>query len=219
MALPVPKKHLAAADKILNLPDSAIDELVRALESSPIFSRSEEMTAHLASLFKSISIEDLTGIVELIFELYHVREYSGMPKSVFLRELAEGVRKQTEGPAPLDASHIRGRFERFLNIGPLNSISKAIALQRAAERVYCDAQIISDIRPIFGKDVNAPPVAAMLCHTLKIGYHEGGAHKELFLALDEKDLQGLKEVVEREQAKRDSLMGLLNQSKLVMLRG
>jgi hypothetical protein len=84
-------------------------------------------------------------------------------------------------------------------------ISKASRLQREGERLYCEAMILSDIRPIFGDDIASGPGSAVLTHTLKLSYHGDEGHRDFFVVLDGEDLKALGEVVDRAQAKDESL--------------
>ncbi len=218
MALPIPKKYIPEIDKVRALSDSTTAELVQALENSPVMSRSEEMATRIAEYVPGVPHDDLIGIVDLIYALYHVREYSEFGRSQFLKELVEGIREQASPAiAKEELAGIRDRFRRLLSIDTLNSISKAISLQRDGEHLYCSAKIVSDIRPVFGPDVGSSPVAATIVHTLKLGYHERGEHKEFFILLDGADLVKLQEVIERAQDKSEALDEFLKQSKLPRL--
>ena len=165
-------------------------------------------------------MEDLSDIVDGIYVLYHVREYSELNKNSFLRELFAGVQKNAKPPiTEEEVPNIQGRFQRLLNIKSLNSISKAITLQRNGERLYCSAKVISDVRPVFGPDVESKPVAAVIMHTLSLSYHEAGTpgHKEFFIVLDEEDLEKLKKIIGRAQRKSETLEQLLSDSGLPRL--
>jgi hypothetical protein len=218
MALPIPKKYIPEMNKIRNLPDSAVGELVRALESSSIVSDPEELAANIAAHVPSIPKGDLNGIVDFIYGLYHVREFSELSKSNFLTELIEGVLEHLK---PKEAESgilkLREKFRRLLSIDNLDTISKAINLQRGGERLYCVATILSDIRPVFGHDVKSKPAAAVITHTLKIAYHETGDHKEFFVVLDDVDLSKLEEVIKRAKLKSKTLKQLLEESDLPQL--
>jgi hypothetical protein len=104
-----------------------------------------------------------------------------------------------------------------MRVRSLESISKAIVLQRSHERVYCQAKIFSDIRSVFGDDVKSAPVAATISHTLTIRYHENGHHQEVFVMLDRYDLDQLEEVIKRAKQKDLSLTKVLSGSKIPRL--
>lgn len=64
---------------------------------------------------------------------------------------------------------------------------KAIDLVYERERVIVGFRVLSDIRPVFEKDVGEPKSAIVL-HTLEIQYQEDGKKKAEYFALDLDDL-------------------------------
>jgi hypothetical protein len=212
----IPDEHLPVLGKILKLSDKSADELISALSSAPIVGTAAEMSKQIAGRVPGIPAEDLTSIVDTLYALYHVREFSEVRRSTFLRDLLESIRLNPDFDLRdrKDAPQLRKRFQRLLNIETLNTLSKAIKLQRDGERLYCGAKIISDIRPVFGADVAEKPTSAVILHTLKIGYHERGEHKDFFLVLDEQDLERLQEVIERAKSKGATLTELLQAAGL-----
>jgi len=58
-------------------------------------------------------------------------------------------------------------------------------------------RILTDARPIFGNNIEKPPEAIAIIHTLKIAYHRSGRLEEQFFAFDEHDLKELRSAVER----------------------
>lgn len=211
MALQIPKEHLPAIGKILKLSDAAIEELINAISSATISAEAPEMSEKIAGSVPSIPREDLAEIVQMLYSLYHVREFSEVRHARFVRDLVDTLLLNPDFDLQkADASITGKRFQRLLNIKTLNTLSKAIRLQRDGERIYCDARIISDIRPVFGDDVEERPISAVITHTLKLGYDVMGEHKEFFVVLDEQDLNALQGVIERAQAKGDTLTEMLN---------
>jgi hypothetical protein len=217
MPLPIPRDEVPAIVKIRKLSDPSAEELIGALRTAPMVPDAEELAARIAEHVPSIPTEDLIDIVNTIYALYYVREAAGVGASRFLDDLMDGIQK-TRDPqlelSPDEASGLRTRFETLLSIETLRTLSKGLGLQRAGERLYCEAQILSDIRPVFGDDVSSRPVGAVVTHTLRIQYHEGEGHKEFYVVLDSEDLQAIKEVVDRAHAKAETLRGLLKDSKL-----
>lgn len=219
MPLSIPREYLPAIGKILEFSDASTEELIKALSSATICAEATDMAKQIAGLTPSIPTEDLADIVDALYSLYHVREFSEATPSRFLSDLIDTLRKNPDLGLKKteDVANARARFKQLLNIGTLNTLSKAIRLQRDGERLYCDAKILSDIRPVFGTDVSKGPTSAVITHTLELGYHEGDDHKEFFIVLDEQDLLQLLEVVDRAFKKAETLTELLNKSGLPRL--
>jgi hypothetical protein len=218
MALEIPKQQIPTIGKILRLSDAAIKELIDALSSTTITAEAPAMAEKIAASVPNIPPEDLIEIVDTLYSLYHVREFSEVRPARFVRDLVEALLQNPDfGLKKEDASIIGKRFHRLLNVTTLDNLSKAVRLQRDGERIYCDAKIISDIRPVFGEDVEERPVSAVITHTLRLGYHETGEHKQFFIVLDEQDLDNLQAVIERAKSKGDTMTELLESAGIPRL--
>ncbi len=81
--------------------------------------------------------------------------------------------------------------------------AKAQDLQTDDERTFCRARILTDLRPVFGTNIEDGPKGMVIIHLLKLGFHQASErhHDEFYVALDADDLQTLKKVVERAQSK------------------
>jgi hypothetical protein len=218
MALEIPRENLPAIGKILKLSDAAMDELINALSSATITAEPSAMAEKITESIPSIPRGDLADIVDTLYSLYHVREFSEVRPPRFVRDLVETLLQNSDfGLKKEDASAVGKRFHRLLNVDTLNVLSKAIRLQRDTARVYSFAKIISDVRPVFGDEVSKGAISAVITHTLKLGYYEGGEYREFFIVLDEADLINLQEVIERAHEKSETLDGLLKKSGLPRL--
>jgi len=185
--------------------------LIDVLGAARIVSEPQEMVAQIAADIPEIPRGDLSVIVRTVYSLYYVHEFSDVSPTRFLGELVDAILEISEigSAANADKAAIRDRFKRLLNIKSLSMISKASRLQREGERLYCGAMILSDIRPVFGDDIASGPGSAVLTHTLKLSYHGDDGHRDFFVVLDSEDLKALGEVVDRAQAKDESLRKVL----------
>jgi hypothetical protein len=95
--------------------------------------------------------------------------------------------------------------------------AKALALMQEHERTFCQARIITDIRPVFGSEVSKPPRAVVVAHTLRISYHEGDERKDFYVALDSDDIESLRELLDRADAKARSLEDVIVSTKVPAL--
>ena len=215
--LKVPADRIAALIKIRLLSASAVDDLVHALEAAAIAPKSEQMATAIAASVTGISSEDLIDILSTIYSLCYVREAADSHSPRFLDDLIEGIKATGRKELSLDAgeaTRFREILNRLLSVKTIGVAVKAASLQHEAERLFCDVKILSDIRPVFGTEASSGPIAAVITHTMKIGYHENGDHQEFFVALDDEDLQALREAVDKAQKKESSLHALLGNANL-----
>jgi hypothetical protein len=217
MPLQIPPDEVAKLVKICLLSVASSDELTAALKVAPVLPEPKDLALQIADTVPSIPIEDLVDIVSALYSISYVRQFSGISVNRFLSDLIEELRIPADLETEDQVSAVRSRLRVFLGIETLNTLSKAVGLQRDGERLYCESKIFSDIRPIFLNDASARPQSAVITHTLKIGYHEGKDHKEFFVILDMEDLEELREVIERAHVKSQTLRGLLTDAKLTDL--
>jgi hypothetical protein len=165
----------------------------------------------------------MSSILDALYGLYYMREYSGVMSSRFIDDLIEGIHEISNRPELIDINidsiSLKERFERLLSINSLYIIAKSARLKFDGERLYFEAKILSDIRPVFDADPENIPSAAVITHTLKIVYHEGNNHKEFYVVLGSSDLSSLSKTVERAVLKDETLRNLLKQANLSVLGG
>lgn len=210
MALDIPKEDTGSIVAIKTLTPAAIEKLVSALKTAQPVSDAREMAASIAAHVPSITMAQLSRVLETLYTLYYIRELSGVKHPTFLEDLMDGIRSNPNLQlSTKDVPKLRSVLEKLLTIETLLTVSKAARLQRDGERLYCQSKIASDILPVFGSDASVPPVGAVLNHTLRIAYHEGGDHKEFHIVLDSDDLNALRDVIQRAQEKDKTLRALL----------
>ena len=90
--------------------------------------------------------------------------------------------------------------------------SKGVRLQSDHDKVFKSAELLSDIRPIFS--VNGKPTieAAVTFQNLKIQYFEDGQVRYFYCALDSKDLESVKDVVDHALKKQKALLDMLGKA-------
>jgi hypothetical protein len=176
------------------------------------------MTAQIAPLVASIPTEELGAVIDGLYALYRVREYSELNRNSFLKELIEGLRPHADPPIEdSELPEITSRFRRLLKIETLESISKAVTVQRDGERLYCGSRILTDMRPVFGREDDSELKAAVITHNLRISYHDCGEHKDVYFVMDEEDLAEIHGVIERALAKTQTIDGFLDKVNLPRL--
>jgi hypothetical protein len=200
------------------LSQEAFTQLIQALKAMPIVSDLEDESESVSASVTKIPSEDLVVVLDLVQTLYRVREFSETTDSSFLTDLVQAIRK-SELPelgkmGKEEIKVLRENLERLLSLPNVRVVAKAKRLQRGGERLYCDATILSDIRPVFFEDVGAAPAGAVVGHTLKLAYHQGADHKEIFVVLDRSNLKSLREVIERAESKDKTLLDLLKSGGL-----
>lgn len=218
MPLTIPKRDSAGIARIIGLSGESVELLVKALISAPSLANSDTMVKYIFSDIPSISVEELTNIINTLYSIYRVREFSGVSPSRFLDDLVEGISSSTHAELSInniDFDEVKKRFGKLLSIDTLKVIAKAARLQADGERFYCSSKILSDIRPVFDdEDPSARPFGAVITHTLKIVHHVGKNLEEFHVILDSHELDLLMKIIMRASIKDKTLRALMEDANL-----
>lgn len=93
----------------------------------------------------------------------------------------------------------------FNNCNNLKTTFKALSLVRDNGNIYHEARVISDIRLIFNDDLLLKDRSAMIIHQLKLSYYNEDIEKETYISLDKKDLNQLKDQIDRALEKEKAI--------------
>lgn len=219
--LSIPREHQVGLAKLRALPEHVASQLLSALGSASEKIRSAYFSPDDLPSVEGISREDLENILDSISGLYLARANAEVPVDEFIKDVGETVRSATHLTSPSSLPSIEEfeiRLAKFMGIAPLALTSKGHTLMYEHERTVYGLRILTDARPIFGDNVDEPPEAIEIMHTLKIAFHRGSQHEEEFFALDEIDLDELRQVVERAALKAKSLRAALRKTGMRVLR-
>lgn len=76
--------------------------------------------------------------------------------------------------------------------------------------MFLGVRAFTDLRPVFGDEINGMPDGAVLSHTLKFEFsHDEGQVGNFYLTLDDEDMKLLKQAIERAEAKAEAMQELL----------
>jgi hypothetical protein len=137
-------------------------------------------------------------------------------------ELCEAARATRKPELDLKGSE-RDAFAKFVGDllamdRSLGTIAKGRDLLTENQRCYCQARIVTDVRPIFAADAGSGPQASVVVHMLKISYHEGRDLKDFFVALDSDDVKELRLILDRSLSKAEALRQTLAKTGMPCLR-
>jgi len=207
-ALNIPEEHRPGLALLRKMPDDAFAAAIVELEHSP----------DSAPSIPSVSPQDAELFKSALDTMYAVRAYSDVDLDEFVDDVCDALKSVDDLPQG-EETKFRERLTRVLNIDPLSVAAKAVLLQNEHEHDFCSARILTDARPIFGDDVVGPPSAMMITHTLKLSYHQGagGRLQEIYLGIGSRDIQELREVLDRAEKKASSLKAALEPSQLRLI--
>lgn len=200
----IPKPQRRPLDKLRTISDSTFQDLVIAWEQSP---------ASVPSI-DGLSASDIEGLKEAVLELYRVRDFFGEKISKFAADISVALQKDS-GFADSELPEFGARLAKMLAIPPLGVVAKAASLSTEFERRFCTARILTDARPVFVESASSLPEAMMVTHTLRVTFHDDtGAMREVYVTMDDDDLDILRGLVDRAGEKSKSLRSLFAIAKV-----
>jgi len=201
--LNVPKNDRLALAILRELPEDAFNQLLAELERSP--------TA--VPKLSNLSADDTESVFDVITSLYRVR--GEVPNEEFIEDLCESLFEHNDLPRAAEPA-FRERLARVLDIEALSIAGKAIALHAEYDNLFCSARILTDARPVYGKNPSDPPEAMIINHTLKLDYHTGasGHIAEFYIALGSQDIQELQQILLRAEEKAKSLGAVIAKANI-----
>jgi hypothetical protein len=209
--LKIPDRHRPGVDVLASLSSEQFSELLNALKRAPSLSSSQELIAWVTPEVKSVPAEDVKSLVTTLTSLYALRVRAGVSPQQLATDVFEALRNDNDVKAEQE-QEFASKLATLLTVETLSVIAtKAQELRSEFEHTFCDARILTDLRPVFGGNVEDTPTAMIIVHTLKLGYHDtdSAEHKELFIAIDEEDIAKLAEHLIRATKKEKTLKARL----------
>jgi len=204
-SLRIPDRYKPGIKILAALTVSQYEEFLAAVKRAPnTLTTIRDFEAWITPEVPSISPTDVSRLVYSITSLYKLPLRYVVTASKLASDVLEGAYSGIPNFQVGEGSDFAQRLTALLAVESFDIVAlKAKGLQEESERTFCEARILTDIRPVFGNKVEDAPTAAIVVHTLKLVYHEMSGHKEFFLALDEDDIASLKKTLERAEAKEE----------------
>lgn len=213
----IPPKYRKILIGITSLSDATMAELELALGNAKQTLASREEVSCLAAQLKSIPLEEGVKIIEALLPLYMLKGSTNKNTSEFISDVINSLTNSSGDEVKLlaaQAKPLEGRLTKLLGLKGIDLSAKAMSVLFEQQRTFQAARILTDIRPVFSHDATEPPTAAVLIHTLRIEYLKDGESQEFFVAMDKKDIQKLRNALERADQKEVSIKAALTKSDL-----
>jgi hypothetical protein len=195
-------------DALFNALVSASQEAVPALSPTSFI----EIVKQRCTGFSS---EDVGAVAKAAFSLHSIFSQSNVSKDVFVADVVRTLSSDTKHwKTGMDQGTFSKRLRAILESLPLATSAKALNLLFESERHLVGTRIITDIRPIFGDDPSEIPAASVITHSLRLQYHEGNGLRELFVAMDPRDIRMLSEALNRAMRKEETLKKFLQETTI-----
>ena len=215
----VPAAYRSGFSKIKSLSASDFEALHLAIERAPLNGGLKELSAEILQQARIMKREDVEPILRSLFSLSVFLTDEEMPLAANLSDLSSAMRASGQAVLSLtdeEKSAFEARLEKLLSLRNVKIAAKVQHLRLDYPKTFHDALILTDLRPVFDKP-DDPPVGCAVSHMLKIVFLEDGDHKEFHVMLDADDLQQMKKLIQRAEAKEVSVKSVLKSANLLDL--
>jgi hypothetical protein len=212
----IPKQFQPGLAKVFAMPEDVFQSLITAFKSSPLtFNLRDNLTRAVRSV-DQISPKDAQSISEALRSLYRARGNTALPGREFVDEVVKSINESSSEDLLQIAESSetnKQRLTRLFEIEAFLLVAKAGSVMTDHDKVFRDARVLTDIRPVFDETPHSTQ-AMTIVHNLKIHYHQGDQHRELYVALDAQDVQSLIDALERAKKKAEVIKAILTKTNV-----
>ncbi len=219
MALRIPAPFKTPLANLIAMSSKDRQQLVEIIRAVPPGQDRATFAARIASETE-LDKERAGRIVSMLMSLYRVIQDT--PIDDFVGEVCDAVRTSGKVEAKkVDWGAFKQDLTALLSCDETFGVTaKALDIRKQQAHVYCNARILTDIRPVFKVDPADGPIAAFITHTLRFSTHDEGDYstvKDFFVSLDADDLKELRRLVDRAITKEAALKSLIEVTNVAYL--
>lgn len=211
MPLHIPPRHRKALARLYELTAGDASAIVDLLSGLPAFLSTPELASKLAEIWPELREDESRRLALALLSIStQSLHWSAEDVGAMISE-SEHLNIPDEGRESFGVA-----LSQMIATPVLQTSAKAVSILNRQERLFYDARIMSDIRPVFGDDPTERPAGAVLVHTLSIEHHINGEVETFNVAMDRKDLADLKETIDRALAKAATLSDVVESAGLAL---
>lgn len=187
--LNIPSDHYGIFKFYVTLPKELKEQIIVQLKSAPAGLSPSAMVDYVSDNIQKLSKDRVSDLFQIIIGLIRAKENANVSVPEFLALLGDGLSK-TEVEELQPTEEVIADFEQLiLNSGGMVAAAKVTNEITEKTKVFLDAKFFQDIRPVFDEGENL--LGSAIIHNLKIVFKENDDVKEIFISLDDNDLDKL----------------------------
>jgi hypothetical protein len=224
--LDIPPRYRAGLALIRDLDADTTRLISDALDSIPALKSDnsssppnlEESVMNSLANIPKLTKTQFRTITEALLSLYGVKASRELPLEEFVEAISdaqESLQPENARWTPDDKKKFQSTLAALLSAKMFGLATKIIDLRTEDEHVFCHARIITDLRPVFSQNIEDGPQGMIIVNLLKVAYHDSSSeHSELMVSLTADDLQTLRKIIDRAEAKARSLKSHMSNVRL-----
>jgi len=214
--LTIPERFHQGFKYFFDLTDKKQDALIKTINDLQMGLSPSKITEEISQKLK-LDKSRTEEIVDVLFSLIRAKESFDDDLELFVDRIVDAL----EGAKIVKAKpkkKLSDLLFKFLNLrGSFYFTFKGIDLSTERQKILSESKIFTDIRPIFGDSKDYNINCSLIIHNLKIEYFEDAKQKNIFFALDSKDLKDLKDIIIRAQEKEKAIEKQYKKSNISFL--
>lgn len=204
--LTVPKEYRDGLTAVLAMSETAAEEFSIVLKTEDKALVRDDLVKFLTDRVEKTTAVEVESIVEALLWMFTGLGILDISREEITRDVSNSPDLELKDE---EREKLARRLAKFLDSKALAIAWKTLDVLNDVDKNFYEARVLTDIRPIFGGDIGELPAAAVIIHTLKIHYHHGSRHEEIFVTLNTYDIMQLQEALDRAARKAESLKSLL----------
>jgi hypothetical protein len=213
----IPKRYIEGFKRIASCDPKAFAAVVEGISYTSLVSSISKLADNVAKVNKNLDAADLHKMFVSIGSLVPF-----LDTETTIEKIVKDLSKIAIDEDIIDKEHVDDftkKVHSLLSAQQIYYAAKASDIATEYSNVYLQAKIVTDVRPVFGVDITEFPKAAMTLHNLHLHYISDieGDHKDIFIALDSKDIKALKELLIRAENKEKTLLEIYSKAKIINL--
>jgi hypothetical protein len=202
--------------------DSTFDNLNVSITKAPICLIAKKTAKHILSSIQNMSLEQLEKIISSVSSLIAIQYRERVPASAIAEDVVKIIKKGGIKELKfINTQQEKRFFKRIITLIENEKLFysvKAYAFYTEQENLFSSAQIITDIRPIFGEKSDELPKVGIITTLLKIHYHRGDEHKDIYFGIDGDDIKELKRELKEAEERIKSLEIILKKGEMTQVK-
>lgn len=217
VAIRIPEPFKRGLLALANMPEASYRALSAALSRAPqTFAMIQELVVWTTPEVPDASPEEIEEIVEALVSLYRISQRADVAS---VNQLVQDVASSLPISKLEDSTRatFEERLSSLLASKSLNVLeAKARELKMQDERLMIEARVVTDLRPVFDKEIGDASLGMIITHSLKIRFVESGSdmYRDMYFAMDADDIRNLKTAIERAERKINALKNSLGAAQI-----
>lgn len=207
----IPKDAAVVLRRLSELSDGQATALVEAVSAGHVRDMAGLDAAVTAGLDGKWGSQDIEAFIGHLMSMTALATSHGYSAEKVAHVVANQV---SDDVGTEEVSKLSARLAALLSARDVVAFSKAADVSTEYDQVLHVSRIVTDIRPIFGHEIEGDPIGAVIAHSLRIDYFHEGRLKTTSFALNSSDLKQLRATLQRADAKEKALSGILDRIDL-----